>query len=88
MGFTLSLKVGVSLSEVKDFAACLHTHNTGVGTIHLTAKCPLDICSPDEATFSDQVQIIKNNDKSVHFLRYFLLKEYSKHKCQILTHLK
>ena len=58
MGFTLSLKVVVSLSEEKDSAAHLHTHNTGVGTIHLTAKCPLDICSPDGATFSDQVQII------------------------------
>ena len=56
-GFYPFIKGGLSLSEEKDFVARLHIRNTGVGTIHLTAKCPLDICSPDGATFSDQVLI-------------------------------
>jgi nuclear pore complex protein Nup210 len=72
-------KSGVALDEEKDFAARLHTRNPGVGEIQLEAKCPPGVCTPDEATFQDRVQvqvlsklILKSPQDG-----YFLLPQYS-----------
>ena len=35
----------------------MHTRNPGQGVIRLTAKCPPGLCAPDQAVFSDQVQV-------------------------------
>lgn len=50
-------RAGVSLQEEQDFAARLRTRNPGVGTVQLTAKCRPGVCSPEGATFADQVQV-------------------------------
>ena len=36
----------------------LRTRNPGQGVIRLTAKCPPGVCSPNEATFYDEVQVL------------------------------
>lgn len=51
-------KAGVSLQEEQDFDAVLHTRNHGQGMIRLVAKCPPDLCTPDLAVFTDQVQVV------------------------------
>ena len=73
------MQSGVALDEEKDFAARLHTRNPGVGEIQLEAKCPPGVCTPDEATFQDRVQvqvlsklILKSPQDG-----YFLLPQYS-----------
>lgn len=50
-------RAGTSLQEEQDFDAVLHTRNPGQGTIRLIAKCPPGLCTPDQATFTDQVQV-------------------------------
>ena len=50
-------KAGVSLQEEQDFAARLNTRNPGQGVVRLTAKCHPGACIPDQATFTDHVQI-------------------------------
>lgn len=50
-------KAGVSIQEERDFDAQLQTRNPGLGTVRVTVKCPPDLCLPDLATFTDQVQI-------------------------------
>ncbi|KAL5479756.1 hypothetical protein EMCRGX_G023329 [Ephydatia muelleri] len=50
-------KAGISIQEEQDFAAIMHTWNPGQGVIRLTAKCPPGFCTPDEAVFTDQVQV-------------------------------
>lgn len=51
------LQAGISIQEEQDFAAIMHTRNPGQGVIRLTAKCPPGLCTPDEAVFTDQVQV-------------------------------
>ena len=51
-------KAGVSLQEERDFDVVLHTRNHGQGVVRLVAKCPPGLCTPDEAVFTDQVQVV------------------------------
>eukprot|EP00731_Ephydatia_muelleri_P025269 Em0017g352a len=51
------MEAGISIQEEQDFAAIMHTRNPGQGVIRLTAKCPPGFCTPDEAVFTDQVQV-------------------------------
>lgn len=50
-------KAGVSLQEEQDFGAFLRTRNPGQGIIRLMATCHPGACTPEEATFSDHVQV-------------------------------
>lgn len=50
-------KAGVSLQEEQDFGAFLRTRNPGQAIIRLTATCHLGACSPEEAMFTDHVQV-------------------------------
>lgn len=50
-------RAGISLQEEQDFGAFLRTRNPGQGIIQLTAVCQPGACHPDEATFTDHVQV-------------------------------
>lgn len=50
-------KAGVSLQEEQDFDATLHTRNPGQGALRLGMKCPPRVCTPDQASFVDQVRV-------------------------------
>ena len=81
--YTVLYQAGISLQEERDFIACLRTRNLGQGVIILTAKCPPGVCSPNEATFYNEVQELIFarlkflNPPNGHFLlpqnRYFIM---------------
>lgn len=50
-------KAGISLQEEQDFDVVLHTRNRGQGVVRLVAKCPPGLCIPDNAVFTDQIQV-------------------------------